>query len=98
MPRRMLEIGVEGDLFNEHDEDDQCIRAGCIPIKEKLGKKESPDMLFGLACGVCFFVTSGKVKNAITVVGGWAVCEDHVNYIDVGYTVARIKGISKETH
>jgi hypothetical protein len=35
MTRRMFEIGVEGDRFHEHYEDDQCIRAGCVPVPEQ---------------------------------------------------------------
>lgn len=27
----MLERGVEGDLFHEHDETDDCKRHGCVP-------------------------------------------------------------------
>lgn len=35
--RRMMEIGVEGDLFNEHDENDQCPRAGCVDADSDAG-------------------------------------------------------------
>lgn len=29
--RRMMAVGVEGDLFNEHPENADCVRAGCVP-------------------------------------------------------------------
>ena len=36
-PRRMMELGVEGDPFHEHDEDECCRAAGCIPADSDAG-------------------------------------------------------------
>ena len=30
-PRRMLEVGVEGDRFHWHEENEWCHMAGCVP-------------------------------------------------------------------
>lgn len=32
--RVMLEVGVEGDKFNPHDENDECARAGCVELPQ----------------------------------------------------------------
>jgi hypothetical protein len=31
MTRKMFEVGVEGDLFNEHTENSACEAQGCVP-------------------------------------------------------------------
>ena len=35
--RRMMAVGVEGDLFNEHDEDSGCQTAGCVSANSDEG-------------------------------------------------------------
>ena len=34
MPRKMMEVGVEGDLFREHDETKSCKNCGCVAVGE----------------------------------------------------------------
>ncbi len=31
--RKMWQVGVEGDLFDAHDETEVCSRQGCVPVK-----------------------------------------------------------------
>jgi len=38
-----------------------------------------------LVCAVCLYIPDGrKAKTALTVIGGYAVCEDHLDYVDHG--------------
>lgn len=43
-----------------------------------------------LVCAVCLYVRDGVASPAITVIEGYAVCEDHLGYVAQGTTFATI--------
>jgi hypothetical protein len=37
-----------------------------------------------LKCGICLYIRTGVAEDAITVIEGYAVCEDHMGYVAQG--------------
>lgn len=45
---------------------------------------EAPGDRWRLVCAVCLYVRTGIAADAVTVVEGYAVCDDHVGYVAQG--------------
>lgn len=48
-----------------------------------------------LYCAVCFYTRTGKAEEAVTVIEGYAVCEDHMGYVAQGERFAAIMRAAK---
>jgi hypothetical protein len=43
-----------------------------------------------IVCAVCLYIRTGVAESAITVIEGYAVCEDHLGYVAQGQRFASI--------
>lgn len=48
----------------------------------------------GQVCCVCLYVSEGTAEDAVTTIGGYAVCEDHLGLVAQGSEWARIIGVA----
>lgn len=68
------------------------------PIEEELVMKGPIDMMF---CSICMFLPQRikKVKHAVTIINGQAVCADHIKFADdtsVNHAVAALEARKEE--
>jgi hypothetical protein len=49
----------------------------------------------GMTCGICLFAREGPAADAVTVIGGYSVCEDHLACVAQGSDFARIRKVAE---
>lgn len=49
----------------------------------------------GLHCAVCLYVRTGVALMAVTIIEGYAVCEDHMGYVAQGSRFHAITSAAK---
>ncbi len=49
-----------------------------------------------LCCVVCLYIEAGQAKDAVTIVGGFAVCDDHLGYPSGSTEVSRWLNMHRE--
>lgn len=51
-----------------------------------------------LDCGVCIYIKYGQVNKAVTIIKGWAVCEEHLGYLDCWSDIHRFRTMIGAAH